>query len=152
MYEQAYANFSEDSHQELLDGVVSLGLGHLNLTFSSILGQRTKLIKLMAENMMCLRGAWIGHATCIIAQLHLLITSYNDYHWASDSDDALIFKGDGCEGPPWAWYCMFSGVCRYRFGEHIQPIERQWGFVMWDKNRSKQPLTPLHDFPYNTSM
>lgn len=152
LYEQDFSNFSEDSHQELLDGVVSLGLGHLNITFSGVLGQRTRLIKLMADNMVCLRGAWIGHATCIIAQFHLWITAYSDYHWASDMDDMLIFMGDGCEGPPWAWYSMFSGVSRYRFGEHIQPCERQWGFVMWDKHRSKQLLTPLHDFPYNTSM
>lgn len=81
--------------------------------------------------------SFFDDAMCFSAQQHwrLDMDRVKERDLAEQRRDAMPFAGDSPSAPPLAWVLLWGGKYSNLFGGYVPQELRQWGHVMWDRDR-----------------
>ncbi|RBQ77753.1 hypothetical protein FVER14953_05762 [Fusarium verticillioides] len=115
------------------NGMVSRGLSVLSSVFEA--QDRRKLVAVVSEEIVAVVDDVLFRTTIPWYQESRRETQHSDRDQAQDDREKMVFTGDSDDSPPFAWVVFWKEAYSNLFGDFIPRPLRQWGYIMWDKDR-----------------
>jgi hypothetical protein len=113
--------------------MVSRGLSILSSVFEA--QDRPKLVEVVSEEIVAVVDDVLFRTTIPWYQESRRETQHSDRDQAQDDRERMVFTGDSDDSPPFAWVVFWKEAYSNLFGDFIPRPLRQWGYIMWDKDR-----------------
>ncbi|KAF5689702.1 hypothetical protein FCIRC_1263 [Fusarium circinatum] len=115
------------------NGIISRGLQVASTLFE--LQDHSKKVEVVAHEIVSVVDDLLFDSTNPHLQEDRRMNHHSDSDLAQDNRETMSFSGDDEDSPPLAWVTFWKGRYSNLFGDFLPRSLRQWGYIMWDRNR-----------------